>query len=69
MALSRLHGLHRLLRIFPMETTVQPNAIKIRGIDDVIAYLDSRKGINGRAGVIWWLALGGFFLTRSPIPL
>jgi len=45
-----------------METTVQPNALKIRGIDDVIAYLDSRQGIKGRAAVIWWLALGGLFL-------
>jgi putative MFS transporter len=45
-----------------METTVQPNAIKIRGIDDVIAYLDSRQGIVGRAATIWWLALGGLFL-------
>lgn len=45
-----------------METTVQPNAIKIRGIDDVIAYLDSRQGIVGRASTIWWLALGGLFL-------
>lgn len=45
-----------------METAVQPNAIKIRGIDDVIAYLDSRQGIVGRAATIWWLALGGLFL-------
>ncbi|EFF74551.1 transporter, major facilitator family protein [Achromobacter piechaudii ATCC 43553] len=35
---------------------------KIRGIDDVIAFIDSRPGITGRAGLIWWLALGGLFL-------
>ncbi|MGX1788909.1 MFS transporter [Bosea sp. NPDC055332] len=36
--------------------------VKIRGIDDVTSYIDSRDGIQGRAGVIWWLALGGLFL-------
>ncbi|WP_063570026.1 MFS transporter [Achromobacter ruhlandii] len=36
--------------------------VKLRGIDDVIAYIDSRPGIVGRAGLIWWLALGGLFL-------
>ena len=36
--------------------------IKLRGIDDVVSFIDSRDGINGRAGVIWWLALGGLFL-------
>ncbi|SCU76095.1 MFS family transporter [Cupriavidus necator] len=41
---------------------MQHSAIKIRGIDDVIAYIDSCPGIRGRAGVIWWLALGGLFL-------
>ncbi|SUX67411.1 major facilitator superfamily protein [Citrobacter freundii] len=38
------------------------NPIKIRGVDDVINCIDSRGKINGRAGVIWWLALGGLFL-------
>ncbi|PZX21983.1 putative MFS transporter [Cupriavidus phytorum] len=41
---------------------MQSSAIKLRGIDDVIAYIDSCPGIRGRAGVIWWLALGGLFL-------
>ncbi|MDB5617745.1 MAG: transporter [Tardiphaga sp.] len=41
---------------------MQSNTLKIRGIDDVLAYIDSRTGISGRAGVIWWLALGGLFL-------
>ena len=38
------------------------NPIKIRGVDDVIHCIDSRGKISGRAGVIWWLALGGLFL-------
>ncbi|NUA28656.1 MFS transporter [Cupriavidus basilensis] len=38
------------------------STIKIRGIDDVIAFIDSCPGIKGRAGLIWWLALGGLFL-------
>ena len=38
------------------------NPIKIRGVDDVINCIDSRGKISGRAGVIWWLALGGLFL-------
>jgi len=41
---------------------VQAPAIRLRGIDDVIAYIDSCPGIRGRAGLIWWLALGGLFL-------
>jgi len=41
---------------------VQTPAIKLRGIDDVIAFIDSCPGIRGRAGVVWWLALGGLFL-------
>lgn len=49
-------------QIISMETTMQPIAIRLRGIDDVIAYLDSRQGIVGRAATIWWLALGGLFL-------
>ena len=38
------------------------NPIKIRGVDDVINFIDSHGKINDRAGVIWWLALGGLFL-------
>ena len=38
------------------------NPIKIRGVDDVINCIDARGKISGRAGVIWWLALGGLFL-------
>jgi len=41
---------------------VRTSAIKLRGIDDVIAFIDSCPGIRGRAGVVWWLALGGLFL-------
>jgi MFS transporter, putative metabolite transport protein len=41
---------------------VQTIAVKLRGVDDVIAFIDSGSGIAGRAGVIWWLALGGLFL-------
>ena len=41
---------------------MQSSTVKIRGIDDVIAFIDSRPGIAGRAGLIWWLALGGLFL-------
>lgn len=41
---------------------MQSISVKIRGIDDVLSFIDSRTGITGRAGVIWWLALGGLFL-------
>ena len=41
---------------------MQTSAIKIRGVQDVISFIDGRQGIKGRAGVIWWLALGGLFL-------
>lgn len=41
---------------------MQTGTIKIRGIDDVISFIDSCSAIRGRAGVIWWLALGGLFL-------
>lgn len=34
----------------------------LRGIGDVVSYIDSRTRISGRAGWIWWLALGGLFL-------
>lgn len=41
---------------------MQAIAIKIRGIEDILSFLDSRPGIAGRAGLIWWLSLGGLFL-------
>ncbi len=41
---------------------MQTSAIKIRGVQDVISFIDGCQGIKGRAGVIWWLALGGLFL-------
>ena len=41
---------------------MQTGTTKIRGIGDVIAYIDSRPSIDGRAKVVWWLALGGLFL-------
>lgn len=34
----------------------------LRGVSDVVAYIDSRPSIRGRAAWIWWLALGGLFL-------
>lgn len=36
--------------------------IQLRGVNDILSFIDARAGINGRAGVIWWLALGGLFL-------
>lgn len=36
--------------------------IVLKGVHDVISYTNSRPKIAGRAGVIWWLALGGLFL-------
>ena len=41
---------------------MQSTTLRLRGIDDILSFVDSRTGINGRAGVIWWLALGGLFL-------
>lgn len=41
---------------------MQTSAIKIRGVQDVLSYIDGCQGIKGRAGTIWWLALGGLFL-------
>lgn len=41
---------------------MQTSSYKIRGVEDVISYIDARQGITGRAGIIWWLALGGLFL-------
>ena len=34
----------------------------LRGVHDVVSYIDARPRISGRAGLIWWLALGGLFL-------
>ncbi|MDJ0353571.1 MFS transporter [Pseudarthrobacter sp. PH31-O2] len=34
----------------------------LRGVQDVVSYIDERPKISGRAGLIWWLALGGLFL-------
>lgn len=34
----------------------------LRGVHDVVSYIDDRPRISGRAGLIWWLALGGLFL-------
>ncbi|MDN8600933.1 MFS transporter [Citrobacter sp. S2-9] len=36
--------------------------VKIRGVDDIINFIDARTHIAGKASVIWWLALGGLFL-------
>lgn len=41
---------------------MQDKAITLRGVADIIAYIDSCSSIRGRARVIWWLALGGLFL-------
>ena len=34
----------------------------LRGVEDVVNFIDGRTSIRGRAGVIWWLALAGLFL-------
>lgn len=36
--------------------------VAVRGVGDVADYIDARPGIRGRAGIIWWLLLGGLFL-------
>ncbi|MCA3846171.1 MAG: MFS transporter, partial [Burkholderia sp.] len=41
---------------------MQTIAVKLHGIEDVISFLDARPGIAGRAGLVWWLSLGGLFL-------
>lgn len=41
---------------------MQAHSHTIRGVEDVISFIDARQGIKGRAGIIWWLALGGLFL-------
>lgn len=38
------------------------SSIKLRGVSDIVSYINDRPGIRGRAGIIWWLALGGLFL-------
>lgn len=38
------------------------NSYVLRGVQDVVSYIDERPRISGRAGLIWWLALGGLFL-------
>ncbi len=50
--------------------TVSSTPIKLRGIVDVVSYIDNRPGIRGKAGLIWWLLLGGLFLDalRGPVP-
>ncbi|WP_241822117.1 hypothetical protein [Herbaspirillum sp. C7C8] len=37
-------------------------AVPLRGIDDVVAFIDSRSALSGHAGLVWWLLLGGLFL-------
>ncbi len=32
--------------------------ITLKGVPDIISYIDANDGIRGRAGIIWWLALG-----------
>lgn len=34
----------------------------LRGVKDVVSFIDGQPGIRGRAGIIWWLALSGLFL-------
>ncbi|MCW3717612.1 MFS transporter, partial [Burkholderia cenocepacia] len=41
---------------------MQTIAVKLHGIEDVISFLDTRPGVAGRAGLVWWLSLGGLFL-------
>lgn len=38
------------------------NNTTLKGVQDVVSYIDANAGIRGRAGIIWWLALGGLFL-------
>lgn len=37
-------------------------SIALRGVPDIISYIDETNDIRGRAATIWWLALGGLFL-------
>lgn len=34
----------------------------LRGVGDVVSFINSQPKIRGRAGLVWWLALGGLFL-------
>lgn len=43
-----------------MATTASTHVL--RGVEDVISFIDARSSIKGRAAVIWWLALAGLFL-------
>ncbi|MFC7742991.1 MFS transporter [Nocardiopsis composta] len=43
-------------------TEVRTRPHPIASVSDVVAYIDSRPAIKGRALAIWWLALGGLFL-------
>lgn len=44
-------------------STLSPSPpVKIRGIEDIIFFINSQSDIQGRAGLIWWLAFGGLFL-------
>lgn len=45
-----------------MPTSSHSDPVCISGIADIIHYIDSRPTISGKAGTIWWLALGGLFL-------
>lgn len=47
---------------FTSEKVTPLSNIVLRGVHDVVSYIDSRPKISGRAGLIWWLALGGLFL-------
>lgn len=37
-------------------------AVPLRGINDVVAFIDSRPTLTAHAGLVWWLLLGGLFL-------
>lgn len=37
-------------------------AVPLRGINDVVAFIDSRPALSAHAGLVWWLLLGGLFL-------
>ena len=41
---------------------MKSTTMKLRGVDDILSFIDSRTGIKGRAGVIRLLDLGGLVL-------
>lgn len=45
-----------------MPSTTAAGTRTLRGVQDVIEYISTRPGIQGRAAGIWWLALAGLFL-------